>query len=487
MSAWIYLHFPRLQLDSLFTELHQSNASEEPSADITDELATIVVDTRHHHIVQMDDKAADYGISLGMGLGSASALCSALNVHPYDETIEQHQLDTIAQWLYLVTSDMVLYPPNGLLLKASHMLALYSDLHGFWQAVQHQLEHHAISYQFASGFSPYCAMLLAKQGTNLITDCREALLNRLSSQPLPASELDCKQVEQLQRVGIRDFSSLLKLPLKEVARRFNIDLVNYLGRLLGELSHPLDYFQPPERFVHSLELLYDIENTQWLLRPLTRLLKQLDDFLTLRNQVAYELCLTLHQRDHEPESITFTSGGGDSRFEKWLKLCELSLESLSLSAPVYQLTLEAVRTGQANQHYIDIFEGDKGQANRHDLIALLQAKLGTESVLSPVARADHRPERATQFVPANQQEKLQAKASNDSTIISRLRPTRLVSPPTPLQDKVELIHGPERIVSGWWDGDEVTRDYFIAQSAQGQWLWVYRTEQKLWFLHGYFS
>ncbi|QIA63718.1 DNA polymerase Y family protein [Vibrio astriarenae] len=474
MSLWIYLHFPCLQLNTLFTDQSEN-----------EEQATIIVDTRQHCVVQANSLALEHGVKLGMGLGSASALCAQLNVHPYDEKIEVQRLNQVAQWLYLVTSDIALYAPNGLLLKASNMLTLYSDLNRYWEVIEQHLEPLRLSYQFATGFSPFSAMLLAKKGINQITSCHETTLNYLSKQSLNLSELESKQVEQLNRVGIKNFSELLKIPLKEVARRFNIDLVNYVGRLLGQLSHPVPFFQPQEAFESSLELLYDIENIQWLYRPLTRLLQQLETFLTLRNRVAYELRLTLSQRDAAPESIIFTSGGGDYRHEKWQKLCGLTLESVKLSGPVYHLTLKAIRTGQMNQDYIDIFDGDKGNRNGADLIALLQAKLGNHNVTRPIPNADHRPEKSTRFEHADRS----IKGSQDAQAmtINRLRPTRLINPPAPLAHKIELVHGPERIVTGWWDGEVITRDYFVALTPQSEWLWVFRTEQKQWFLHGYFS
>ena len=57
---------------------------------------------------------------------------------------------------------------------------------------------------------------------------------------------------------------------------------------------------------------------------------------------------------------------------------------------------------------------------------------------------------------------------------------------------LELMNGPERIESGWWDADEqdavgdVRRDYFVARSARQEWLWIFRTS-KGWFLHGVFA
>jgi protein ImuB len=50
--------------------------------------------------------------------------------------------------------------------------------------------------------------------------------------------------------------------------------------------------------------------------------------------------------------------------------------------------------------------------------------------------------------------------------------------------------GPECIESGWWDGRDVARDYYVARSGQGERLWVFRNRRDAgtgWFLHGWFA
>jgi protein ImuB len=48
--------------------------------------------------------------------------------------------------------------------------------------------------------------------------------------------------------------------------------------------------------------------------------------------------------------------------------------------------------------------------------------------------------------------------------------------------------GPERIESGWWDGGDVRRDYFIARTSQNAALWIYRDlSDGSWYLHGFWS
>ena len=54
---------------------------------------------------------------------------------------------------------------------------------------------------------------------------------------------------------------------------------------------------------------------------------------------------------------------------------------------------------------------------------------------------------------------------------------------------LHLLAGPERIESGWWDGAEVARDYFVAQAPDRSLVWVYRSRSEPggWFLHGLFA
>jgi protein ImuB len=49
--------------------------------------------------------------------------------------------------------------------------------------------------------------------------------------------------------------------------------------------------------------------------------------------------------------------------------------------------------------------------------------------------------------------------------------------------------GPERIETGWWDGRDVARDYYVATNPRGMRLWIFRQRRggRHWFLHGIFG
>jgi protein ImuB len=73
------------------------------------------------------------------------------------------------------------------------------------------------------------------------------------------------------------------------------------------------------------------------------------------------------------------------------------------------------------------------------------------------------------------------------------RPLWLLDRPEPCDvDRLVLEEGPDCIESGWWDGHDVTRDYYVARNPQGARLWVFRQRRETaagarWFLHGWFA
>ncbi len=60
--------------------------------------------------------------------------------------------------------------------------------------------------------------------------------------------------------------------------------------------------------------------------------------------------------------------------------------------------------------------------------------------------------------------------------------------PAQLPDVAQLLAGPERIESGWWDGGDIRRDYYLAQWADGRHAWVWcEPGRQGWYLHGWFG
>jgi protein ImuB len=139
--------------------------------------------------------------------------------------------------------------------------------------------------------------------------------------------------------------------------------------------------------------------------------------------------------------------------------------------------------------------GPQEQAiDRERLVERLSARLGSEKVFGIEIGDDHRPEKGWRraSLAARKATPPAPKRSNVPRPAWLLqRPHRLVSrdgTPT-LQGELTLAAGPERIEAGWWDGEEVRRDYYMATNARGECYWIFREhhDPAAWYLHGIFA
>lgn len=466
-DLWLYLHFPSLQLDCLHSKPGQP---------------VVVLNKADNRIIQLNQTAYQCGIRSGMGLGTAASLCHGLQVAEYQQQLESDKLKDIACWLYGCTSDIALWPPNGLLLRVHPMLSLYGGLQPYWLAVQQRLQPLAFIHTYACGQTPLAARLLARQGLKLIDEEPQKLHEAIRHCPLSATDLSTKQQHQLTRVGVRRVGELLAISTTELSQRFSHDLAIYTGRLSGHFSHPQIFYYPPPHFRQTLTLLYGVENSQRLLSPIQALLLQLEHFLRLRDKLTTRLLLRFVHQDNSTAEFCIESAQAEYQASFWQSLIVLKLEKLTLCEAVHAIMLKVTELQDKPGQCQDLFAGQQGRQTPLQLLAQLQVKLGKEALKGLSLGDDFRPEQSTGYTEPD---------FTGSSCINRtlpsMRPLLLCDPPIALNEKVRLLHGPERIETGWWDNKPVHRDYFIGRCTKGRWLWVYRTPQAQWFIQGVFS
>jgi protein ImuB len=152
--------------------------------------------------------------------------------------------------------------------------------------------------------------------------------------------------------------------------------------------------------------------------------------------------------------------------------------------------------------------GEHGHAPAGEMPALvehLRARLGNAAVYGIRRVSEHRPEKAWRVAEPRMEPGTGAGSlashpaqSTDPSVPGR--PLWLLATPEPLsqqrgrprrQGELEILQGPERIESGWWDGEDVVRDYYVARDSKGSLLWVYcecsDEGRRRWFLHGVFG
>ena len=460
---WLYLHFPALQLDSL-------PPSPQPLA---------VVCEQRFQVLQLNSPAQAQGIRTGMGMALACSLSRELQVVPYRPAFTGERLRELAHSLYPLSADISVFEPDGLLLKAGPMLRYYTGLTPYWHAIQQQLQHERLRHFAATGLRPFTARAVARSEITHITDEQQPLTQQWQSLPLSAADLAPRAQHELARLGLKNLGQLTALPRSELAERIDAASLRYLQQLTGDQPHPVDFYIPPAHFQQYRELVCESDTTAALLPPLNLTLQSLEHFLRRRDQVTDQLQLTLHLRRDRLVNLEVYAGAGEDSAALWQGLIELKLESVSLEEPVYAYTLSAHRTFAREAVAGDLF-GEHSAITPAQLLARLQAKLGRDAITQTALSNDVRPGHT---LPADT-------AKRFALTPHSLRPSLLQSNPKATAEPLVLVHGPERIVTGWWDQQTLSRDYFVARNRAGRWLWVYRSlnpPDKNWHIHGYFS
>ncbi|MDK9704768.1 MAG: DNA polymerase Y family protein [Sulfuritalea sp.] len=382
--------------------------------------------------------------------------------------------------------------PDALRLEIAGSLRLFGGLPRLLHRVREDLAAMDLPAQLAVAATPLAALWLARAGSDAVCPDLPATRAALAAVPIAALELAPPLARRIEGFGLRRLGDVLALPRASLGARLGKPFVIDLARALGEVADPQIGFVFPEHFEQSLELPAPVEAAPVLLFAARRLIAALAGWLAARNAAVRTIdCLIDHGHGRTTGvPLAFSAPvHAAARIERVLKE---RLDALSLSAPALALRLCARETEVREDRSHALFDG-AGQ--RHEALAELMdrlaARLGPQAVQGLACHADHRPELASRAGP----EKPALKASLPSV---PSRPLWLVEPPEALRElhgrpqragPLVLLAGPERIESGWWDGGDARRDYFVAVDSGQRWLWIFRDPRPPggWFLHGWFA
>lgn len=386
--------------------------------------------------------------------------------------------------------------PDALRLEVAASLRLFGGLPALLQRVREDLVAMDIAVQLAVAATPLAALWLARAGSSGANEaiCADLTATRaaLASVPLTALELAPPLARRLEGFGLRRIGDVLALPRASLGARLGKPFVIDLARALGEIADPQSWFVFPERFEQGLELPAPVDVAPVLLFAARRLIAALGGWLATRNAAVREIdCLI----DHGHGVVTAVPLAFSApvhavaRIERVLKE---RLDALALSAPALALRLRVQEAEAREDCSHALFDGT-GQRHEAltDFMDRLVARLGPQAVQGLACHADHRPELASRTNPHRP-------AFHASAISVPPRPLWLVDPPEALREShgrphragpLALVAGPERIESGWWDGGDARRDYFVAVDSKHRWLWIFRDPRPSggWFLHGWFA
>lgn len=361
----------------------------------------------------------------------------------------------------------------------------------------------AISETIGSAWA--AAHFLARPHEPIVVPAGE--LHRLESLPVMGLRLDDSLVTKLHRLGLRTIRQVFDLDRASLVRRWGNDILVRIDQLVGQRPefitpcHPLPTYRVEQNLEVGISHPEDIEQL-WSL-----LLRQLLDSLSPKRLGTRHLeCrFVLENRTSQLLNVRLCEATNDLRHIG--DLLRLQLEKVRLLSPVVALHMEAKDVSPLEAAPQELFGGGTRGHVRQVAMLLnrLSSRLGDEAVLFPCLLPDPIPERSVRLHCVSETAR-----SESTTLSARFhsldRPTALFPEPRSVEviavvpdgppvvlfwngARYDIAHSsePERIESGWWEGEYVCRDYYRVETTSGQWLWIFqRLQDRRWFWHGEF-
>ena len=528
---WIALHLPLLSLESFAATL-SPELNAQPLA---------LMDA--HRIVSANASARALGVKPGLKRATALALAPNITLGLACAARDAQALTAVAHAALAFTPGVSIEPARaaassgaaGLEAADTVLLDVQASLRYFGglpallvrlQAALAPLGHrlHVVSAPTALG-----AALLARVHPQLHCADLSVLQRALAAAPVWLIGPGRAHWEALQGMGLRTMADLQALPRSGLARRFGEAVLSELDRAMGLRPDPREPIRLPPTFDSRLELFARADTAEQLLYGAAVLLARLVAWLAAQHAFVRRFSLVMaHERHRRTDAQTSATTTLDIALAEpsrdpahLLLLLRERLAQLELPAPTLDLRLLADDIAWRAPPNNELFPTPQSeQDGLTRLIERLQARLGPAQVQRLEAVADHRPERASRLRAADARIRLPAAhgkartanvAANDATDAASgphtepaaVRPVWLLAQPEPLPERqtgptlggqpLQLLSGPERIESGWWDAALAERDYFIAQLPGGALVWIYRARLPLaapasgWFLQGRFA
>ena len=469
---WLALHFPHLALDQHKRGLDQE--SQDIPYAISDRLAG------RQCIIDRNPVAKHAGIRIGMPVAAALSLLDSLQVSERDQRAEQAALKRLAGWCYQYSSQVCIDSQrNSLLLEVGASERLFGQPETL--AVRITMELEQLGYRAVAGIAPTLesAHLSARHGLHIRSpaDIRKSI----AILDIDSLNLKITEIQALKKMGLRTVAEILRLPRKSLARRMGLTVSDYLDRLLGQRPDTRKTFRPPDSFSAGMDLP-DTEHTQGLIFPLKRLVQELCGVLRAHDRGVQVLQVRL-RLDEGAETMRLTLHQATRSETHLMMLLGERLERLQLPRPVRHIRLQAKHFLPCAVVQTSLFkEESTGSTDTGShVIERLRARLGAESVKGIRGLQDYRPEYSWSLRELDEPASYTTQPGRPAWLLPKPQPCRI--------DNYRILTGPERIETGWWDGRDCRRDYFIVRDANGSTLWAFHEYKPHpgWYLHGLFA
>jgi len=460
-------------------------------------VVVVAEETPRGLILWVNETARRRGVRPGLRYAAGLSLATALRAGVVPPAEIAEGIAALAEQLRRFTPDVEpsSEEPGVFWLSVTGLHRLYPSLDRWARAVAADLGRGGFRAGVVVGFTRF--------GTYAVTKIRQGpvVLGNPSQEraaarevPLDRLPLDPDVRDALEMLGVRTVGALLRLPAGGLLDRFGPRVYRLHRLAAGGLWAPLQPHPAEDPIQRCLVLDEPATTVTHLLFCIKHLLHPLLAALEIREELLAELALRLRLDGTEwrEERIRPAVPTRDAR--QVLDLVRLRLEAAMLPAGVVEIEATA-RGVRAMGEQLELFteRPQRDLAAAHQALARIRAEFGDDAVVRARLTDGHLPEARFAWEPLEQVALPHPREGAPRPLVRRILAAPLPLPswrcPAPeggqrTPGSVTRLHGPYVISGGWWrDGTE--REYYFAETRDGELLWVYYDRsRRRWCLQG---
>jgi protein ImuB len=437
-------------------------------------------------LTHLSETARQAGLSPGLSLADARAICPTLLTEPADPSREEALLRALWRWSDQFSPRVALAPPDGLVLDIAGCAHLFGGEAEMAETIRQRAGDLSLSARIGIADTKGAATALARFALSPVTIAGVGeTAKALEGLPLAALGLEAGLINDIRRTGLQTIGQLYGIKSSELARRFGLSLTSVLDRALERTPDPVVPASADPVFAARATLPDPIGLQEDLEQVILRLAASVCGRLKTVRLGARRYRLTVRPVDRPEEimSIGFARPGAEP--EAVLQQFRRPLEKLRLEfgADFFRLVAESIEPLHVRQ--AELTGENSREDDRSDLISALGNRLGFDRVQVFAPGYSHLPEREYTTLEAIKQPE-----APDWKMSPRVRPIRLYHPPEPIRVETagrpprafewrrtlyetERVTGPERLAGEWWqETSGGLRDYWRVETRDGPRLWL---------------
>lgn len=449
-------------------------------------------------ITQLNSNAIKKGLSISMALSMTHGL--SIDSYSRDKMKEQKIKKRFFKDLNNFSPIVINESTDGILVEIGGSIRLFGGREKTLSLIRERFIEYGYSIKTVVAPTPRAASIIAKSGLETNVWDINNLNATISMINLNYLGLQKKDMKKFLDLGVKTLGDVYRLPRVGILERFSPDVLKLIDQLYGRVVDLSESRVVSDFFTKLIEV--DLTNNMASFENCIRLvLYDLNIFLKKRTAKTKSLkWFFFSKKSLQKVHVKLNSGTSDPEFlfnETKNKIRGVFFNVIPDKVGLY---VDDVR------HYLfqtkDLFLSKDKQASKNSgkYINDIIQNYGSNIAYQIFTKPSCVPERTFDIYDSGYgaYKNTSSRKSSFGVEGKKYRPTWLLQNPKRLTAKngrvefegsLKIISERERLVSGWWDGGEVARDYFIAKNDDHRLFWIFKDlkNDKKWYLHGIFD